>query len=288
VRVCAAGLTPGEFSWYPSNHDRNGRQRKWAVPAHEFAGEIAVCGSGVLGYGANDKVFGMNDWYQEGALAEYCLTRPEWIAPKPTNLSHFEAACVPIGALTAWQGLFEHAKLRSNERLLVVGGTGGVGAYAVQLARAAGAHVISTAPTDCLRFARELGAHQVIDYKVVRFDTILLQDIDVVLDTVGGAVLERCRNVLGPRGRIVSTVTTGKEIERSRQDVTSFVVQPDRDQLLEITSRLNNGSLRAFVDRVLPLSELSSAFEGKLKKRRRGKLVADIQSLGAFAASAGR
>ena len=137
VRVCAAGVTPTELLWYPTSHTKNGDQRNGAVPSHEFSGEIAEIGARVAGISIGQEVYGMNDWFADGALAEYCITQPDWIAPKPRHLSHAEAASVPIGALTAWQGLFDRAKLQPGERVLVHGGAGAVGVFVLQLARCA-------------------------------------------------------------------------------------------------------------------------------------------------------
>ena len=133
----------------------------------------------------------MNDWYADGATAEFCITQASSIADKPKRLTHVEAASVPIGALTAWQGLFDRAKLRARERVLVHGGSGAVGLFAVQLARARGAHVIATASTHNLEFVRGLGADEVIDYRKERFED-RVGKVDVVFDTVGGETLERC------------------------------------------------------------------------------------------------
>ena len=131
----------------------------------------------------------MNDWFAAGALAEYCITQPGWIAMKPRCIDFAEAASVPIGALTAWQGLFECAKLQAGERVLVHGVTGAVGVFAIQLARLQGAHVITTVSAHNIDFAKELGAHEALDYKVGRFEDEV-RNIDVVFDTVGGETLE--------------------------------------------------------------------------------------------------
>jgi NADPH:quinone reductase-like Zn-dependent oxidoreductase len=135
VRVRAAGVTPTEVEWYPTTHTKTGEARAGAVLSHEFSGVVEAVGEGVTGITAGEAVFGMNDWFAEGALAEYCVTRPEWIAAKPKGVSDAEAAATPIGALTAWQGLFDRARLRAGERVLVHGGAGAVGVFAVQLAR---------------------------------------------------------------------------------------------------------------------------------------------------------
>src|SRR6476620_12255489 len=109
IRVRAAGVTPTELLWYPTTHAKGGEKRSGAVHGHEFSGVIAALGKDITGLQVGQEVFGMNDWVSEGATAEYCLTRPEWVAPKPAGLTHPEAAALPISALTAWQGLFDRA-----------------------------------------------------------------------------------------------------------------------------------------------------------------------------------
>jgi NADPH:quinone reductase-like Zn-dependent oxidoreductase len=116
VRVYAAGVTPTELAWYPTSHRKNGDQRTGAVPSHEFSGEIAEIRGGVAGFPIGQAIYGMNDWFADGALAEYCVTQPDWIARKPRRLSHAKAGSVPIGALTAWQGLFDRAKFQAGTR----------------------------------------------------------------------------------------------------------------------------------------------------------------------------
>jgi NADPH:quinone reductase-like Zn-dependent oxidoreductase len=142
--VHAAAVTPTELLWYPTLHTKEGNPRSAPVLGHEFSGDIAECGEGVRDLAIGKDVYGMNDWFAEGALAEYCVTRPEWIASKPRGLSYEQAASVPISALTAWQGLFERGRLQPAERVLIHGGAGAVGMFAVQLAHMYGAQVITT------------------------------------------------------------------------------------------------------------------------------------------------
>src|SRR5262245_28182751 len=158
VRVHAAGVTPTELVWSPTTHTKTGEPRHNAVPGHEFSGVIATIGDGVTSFAVGQEVYGMNDWFADGAMADYWVTRPAWIAPKPRGLTHAECAAVPIGALTAWQALFVRAKVRAGERVLVHGGSGSVGAFAVQLARLHGAEVVATASARNLEFVTELGA----------------------------------------------------------------------------------------------------------------------------------
>jgi NADPH:quinone reductase-like Zn-dependent oxidoreductase len=199
VRVHAAGVTPTELDWYPTSHRKSGEKRTGAVPGHEFSGVIAAVGDQVTDLAVGQEVYGMNDWFTDGATAEYCITQPHWVAPKPRNLTHTEAASVPIGALTAWQGLFDRGNLQAGERVLIHGGAGGVGVFAVQLARWRGAHVVATASARNLEFVASLGAGQTIDYRAERFEDIA-REIDVVFNAVGGDTLQRSLSVLRPGG----------------------------------------------------------------------------------------
>ena len=200
IRVYAAGVTPTELLWYPTTHGKDGEKRSRAVPGHEFSGVIAAAGEDAAGFDLGQEVYGMNDWFSDGAMAEYCITQPASVAQKPPRLTHIEAASVPIGALTAWQGLFDRARLQAGERVLVHGGAGAVGIFAIQLARFYGAHVTATASARNLEFVSQLGAEQVIDYQAARFEENV-REMDVVFDTVGGETLRRSWGVLKPGGK---------------------------------------------------------------------------------------
>ena len=190
IHIHAAGVTPTELLWYTTTHRQNGERRRHAIPGHEFSGVVAGVGEETAGFAIGQEVYGMNDWFADGALAEYCLTQPTSVAPKPPRLTHVEAASVPIGALTAWQGLFDRARLRAGERILVHGGAGAVGLFVIQLARLHGAQVTATASARNFAFVSQLGAAQVIDYRAVRFEE-RVRDMDLVFDTVGGDTLQR-------------------------------------------------------------------------------------------------
>lgn len=273
VRVLGAGITPTELVWYPTSHERNGQPRNGAVPCHEFSGRVEETGAGVTGLCAGEEVYGMNDWFADGALAEYCVTRPEWIAPKPRRLSHAEAAAAPIGALTAWQGLFERGRLQRGEHVLVQGGAGAVGVFAIQLARRHGARVTATASARNLDFVKEIGASQAIDYRQTRFEEEV-RDVDLVFDTVGGEVLSRSWSVLGQNGRLV-TIAAGVESTGDRRAQEAFfLVEPNQRQLREIGRLLDGGELRAFVDAVIGCWRAAEAFTGAVARKGRGKVVA--------------
>ena len=203
----------------------------------------------------------MNDWFADGATAEYCLTLPGSIAAKPKSLTHIEAASVPISTLTAWQGLFDRAKLQAGERVLVHGGAGAVGIFAVQLARSRGAHVIATASEHNLAFVSELGADEVIDYRKERFED-RVGKVDIVFDTVGDETLQRSWSVLKPTGRMVTIASDVEGTDDPKLKAAFFIVEPNHDQLNEVARMLDEGSLRTYVGATVALERVEEAYAG--------------------------
>ncbi len=267
-----------ELGWYPTSHSKTGAQRDGAVPAHEFSGVVASVGQGVGSLEIGREVFGMNDWYCDGAMADYCVAPFFAVSPKPFCLTHAEAASVPIAALTAWQGLFDHAQLQPGERILVQGGAGAVGAFAIQLARLHGARVVATASAENLDFVSSLGAEQVIDYRASRFEECV-RDLDVVLDTVGDGTLERSWSVLKAGGRMVTVVSSAEASTDARVKQAFFIVEPNQKQLSLVGALLDAGRLRPVVDSVIPLSEAPAAYAGQVRRQGRGKLVVAVASV---------
>jgi NADPH:quinone reductase-like Zn-dependent oxidoreductase len=276
IRVFAAGAMPTELGWYPTTHQKSGEVRLHAIPGHEFSGVVEAKGDGVSGFTVGQAVYGMNDWFAEGAMAEFCLAQPQSIAAKPAKLTHEEAATVPIGALTAWQGLFDRAKLQPGERVLVHGGAGGVGLFAVQLAHHQKAHVIATTSTQTMALVKELGADEVIDYKTERFEE-LVRDVDVVFDTVGGKTRERSWGVLKPEGRMITVASDGGSSNDPRITQSFFIVVPNQERLGELAKLLDDGSLKTFVNAAVPLAEAAAAYGSTVpRKLGYGKVVVAI------------
>ena len=272
VRVHAVAVTPSELLWHPTLHTRDGALRSAPVPGHEFSGEIAECGEGVRDLAIGQEVYGLNDWFDEGALAEYCVTRPEWIANKPQGLSHEEAASTPISALTAWQGLFERGRLQPAERVLVHGGAGAVGMFAVQLAHANGAQVIATASARDIAFVKSLGADDALDYRGRPFEECVA-DVDLVFDTVGGDTMRRSWQVLKPGGRLVTVAVESESESDERVRQAFFIVEPNHTQLVEVGRLFEAGKLHAVLDTALPVSAATEAYAGTFPRKGRGKLV---------------
>jgi len=267
VRVYTAGVTSKELLWYPTTHDKSGRKRNRAVPGHEFSGVIAAVGEETVGFEIGQEVYGMNDWFADGAMVEYCITQPTSVAPKPPHLTHVEAASVPIGALTAWQGLVDRAGLQAGEHVLVHRGAGAVGIFAIQLARFCGARVTATASGQNLGFVTGLGAEQVIDYRAARFEENV-SGMVVVFDTIGGETLQRSWGVLKPGGRLITIAADSETTTDNRVKQAFFIVEPNHEQLIRIGELLESGDLRPVVDAVLPLAEASAAYTGTVRERR--------------------
>ncbi len=272
VRVHGAAVTPTELAWPSTWATPTGEPRFPIIPGHEFSGEVVVVGDGVTDVAVGNLVYGLNDWFRDGALAEYCVARATEVAPKPHSVDCLAAAATPISALTAWQGLIDRAHLAAGDRVLVHGAAGAVGIFAVQLARWCGATVIGTASAHNVAFVRDLGAVEVIDYRAVRFEQVA-RDIDVVFDTVGGDTLDRSWGVLKSGGRLLTIASSVEGTPDPRQREAFFIVRPDRQQLIEIGRLIDAGHLRPIVDCTFPLARAREAFE---HKPVRGKVVLSV------------
>lgn len=275
IRVLAAGVTPSELHWFPTTHTSNGEPRRDAIPGHEFSGVVAEVGPGAEAI-AGEEVFGMSDWFLDGATAEFCITRPHFVVTKPPTIPHADASAAPIGALTAWQGLFDRAYLEPNETVLIHGGSGGVGIFAIQLAKRQGARVITTASAKNREILHSLGADQVIDYHTERFED-LCRDVDVVFDGVGGDTLQHSWDVLTPSGRLVTIAASSEYATDDRTKNAFFIVEPNQNQLTQIAGLLETRELRSVVDTVASFHEADLAYSGQLPSRKGlGKVVIDM------------
>jgi NADPH:quinone reductase-like Zn-dependent oxidoreductase len=262
IQVSAAGVTPTEKLWYTTTHHADGTARVKAIPGHEFSGTVAGLGAGATSYSVGDAVFGLNDWFAEGATAEFCITSPLNLSLKPSSLSPIEAASVPISLLTAWQGLHLRAKLQKGERVLIHGGAGAVGLFAVQLATSQGAYVIATSSKANIDFVKQLGANEVIDYRERRFEEAGL--VDVIFDTVGGETLDRSWDLLKPDGRLATIAADAESNTDPRVKSAFFIVEQDGAQLATLGKLFDSGVLKAFVKVELPLEDADHAYSGSI------------------------
>ena len=276
VQVYATAITPTEFAWYPTFHTPEGATRPFPIIlGHEFSGVVDAIGQACMGVQVGDPVYGLSDWFIDGAQADYCLTVPANIAPKPASLDHVQAAAVPISALTAWQALIDRAQLSQGQRVLIHGAAGGVGSFAVQVARHKKAHVIATASKANADFVAALGADEVIDYRTTPFETVV-QDVDVVLDTVGGDTRDRSWGILRKGGQLVTIAADAERLTQPRVRDAFFIVEPNRVQLIEIARLIDAGVIRPIVGAAFAMDNFRQAYE---EKPLRGKHVLRIAEL---------
>ena len=271
IEVHAAAITRGELDWP--------RDRLPAVPSYELSGVVVAVLDGVGPISVGDEVYALTPFDRDGVAAEYAAVPAGILAPKPSSLSHVESAAVPLPALSAWQGLFDHGGLEPGERVLVHGAVGGVGQFATQLAHWRGAYVVATASPQAFERARALGAQEVIDGRGELGDGV--SPVDLVFDTVGGKFLDRAPALLAGGGRLVSIAgePAGKGIY--------FVVEPSRKQLVELARLIDRGGLGVAIDSTFPLSEASAAFERSIASGKHGKVVLRVAGQASGAAASG-
>lgn len=272
VRVYAASVNPVDWKIRQSGA-RMGRSVPY-TPGFDVSGVVESVGSGVTKFNAGDAVFAMLDLRRGGAYAQYAIVKESEAAMKPAKVSHVDAAAVPLAALTAWQALFDTAKLERGQTVLIHGGSGGVGAFAVQLSKAMGAKVFATSSKENLEFLKQLGADEAIDYRAQKFDEIV-KDADVVLDTVGGETQQRSIGVLKKGGMLVSIVgvSAKKQADEAGVRVAGILVKANGEQLAEIAKLIDDGKVKPFVSVTLPLSEVAKAHEQSESGHTRGKIV---------------
>jgi NADPH:quinone reductase-like Zn-dependent oxidoreductase len=258
------------------------------IPGHEFSGVVEQIGSEVAAWAPGDAVFGVSG--TGAAYAEYLAVKPAAIARKPSNLSFEEAASVPVASQTAWQGIFTHGHLEKGQTILIHGGAGAVGAYAVQLASHAGATVIATASSDDEAYLRSIGASWVIDYRQAQFEKVLPEKVDVVFDLVGGDAQKRSFPVLKEGGHLVSATQPVSAEETARYRVTGAMMRlaPSGDGLGRIARLMEEGTIRPDIATVYSLQDAARAWKdiagnlpgvhgispsGSARSRSHGKIV---------------
>jgi NADPH:quinone reductase-like Zn-dependent oxidoreductase len=278
VKVEAAGVGPWD-GWI--------RAGKSALPqplpltlGSDLSGEIVAVGPEVSDLRVGDQVYGVTNPRLIGAYAEYAVASAAMVSRKPSSLTHIEAASVPVIAVTAWQALFDHGQLKPGQIVVIHGAAGNVGAYAVQLARRAGAEIVATAGSDDISFVRDLGANTVIDYKTRRFEDEV-RDADAVIDLVGGDTQQRSFQVLRRGGKLISAVSNpDRHLAQSHGvDAAFFLVNVTSRHLAEIAALVDEGKLRARVGAVLPLADAREAhlMLEHLRPQPKGKIVLTVE-----------
>jgi NADPH:quinone reductase-like Zn-dependent oxidoreductase len=275
VRVKAAGVG----NWDALIHE--GKVQLQPLPiilGSEISGIVEAIGEKISEFKVGDEVYGATNQQFSGAYAEHALSLARMIAQKPKTLNFIEAASAPIVTVTAWQMLFEYARVAAGQTVLIHGAAGNVGAYAVQLASQAGLHVVATAASTDLDYVRGLGAETVVDYRKERFEESVT-GVDVVLDTVGGETQQRSLRVLKPGGILVSVVSPIPETAQKHYGVRAayFYVDVTTARLNKITELFDSGKLLTDVGSVLPLEQARVAHEMlEGAPHKRGKIVLSV------------
>jgi NADPH:quinone reductase-like Zn-dependent oxidoreductase len=271
VQVHAAGFVGTELAWPSTWTDRLARDRTPSVPGHEVAGVVIALGYGTTGLSIGQRVFGLVDWYRDGSLAEHVAIEARNLAPLPGDVDFTVAASLPISGLTAWQGLFEHGRVRSGQSVVAHGAAGAVGSMVTQLAREAGAYVIGTGRAADRETVLDFGANEFVDLE--NDDLQDIGDVDLVFDVIGGSIGKRSAQLIRAGGTVVSIVGPAEAPPAGL--AVDFVVEADRAQLKEIVQRLRDGRLRTNIGTVSTLDDAIAAFNPT--KRVNGKTIIRIR-----------
>ncbi|MFC0508910.1 NADP-dependent oxidoreductase [Micromonospora costi] len=272
VQVHASGFVPTEMEWPSTWTDRLGRDRTPSIPGHELAGVVSALGYGTTGLSVGQRVFGLTDWTRDGTLAERVAVEARNLAPLPGDVDFTVGASLPISGLTAWQGLFDHGRLKAGQSVLVHGAAGAVGAMVTQLAHEFGAYVIGTGRAADRQKALDFGAQEFVD-----LGNDVLEDVggvDLVFDVIGGDIGKRSAGMVRPGGTLVSVV--GPPEARPADGLAiDFVVEADRAQLGEIVRRVRDGRLRTNIGTVATLDDAVAALNPT--ERATGKTIISVR-----------
>jgi NADPH:quinone reductase-like Zn-dependent oxidoreductase len=272
VRVHASGFVPTELEWPSTWVDRADRDRTPSIPGHEVAGVVTALGYGTTGLSVGQRVFGLTDWHRNGTLAEYVAVEARNLAPLPGDVEFAVGASLPISALTAWQGLFEHGRLQAGQRVLAHGAAGAVGTMVTQLAREAGAYVIGTGRGADRQKTLDFGAHEFVDLENDVLESV--GDVDLVFDVIGGDIQKRSASMIRPGGTLV-TIVGPTEARPTDGLAVDFVVESDRGQLGEIVRRVRDGRLRTNIGNVATLNDAVAVLNST--ERRSGKTIISVR-----------
>ncbi|SMF81174.1 NADP-dependent oxidoreductase [Pseudobacteriovorax antillogorgiicola] len=277
IKVRAAGINPVDWKIAEGYLKEFLPHQLPLTLGWDVAGEIAELGDQVSDFKVGDAVYTRPEISRDGGFAEYIVVKANEVAGKPKSASFAEAAAVPLAALTAWQGLFDVMQLEPGATVLIHAAAGGVGHFAVQIAKAKGLRVIGTASARNQEFLKEIGVDEFIDYTKTDFSEVL-KDIDAVYDTIGGETLEKSFKVIRPGGALVSIVAPPPEKLADESNVKAgyLFVQPHAAQLAEIAQLIDDGKIKIHIDRTLPLSEAAQALQLSKEGHVRGKLILDV------------
>ena len=270
VRVSGSGVNPVDWKIREGHLKDSWPLQLPAIVSREFSGTVERLGEGVEGFSVGDEVYGIAD----GSCADYLVAKVGDFALKPPSMDLPDSGGVPLAAMTAYQALFDHGGLQAGQKVLVHAASGGVGSFAVQLAKWAGATVYGTASGNRLDSIEDMGVDVAIDYKAQRFEDVA-KDVDLVLDTVGGETADRSLACLKPGGILVSTV--GAEPKKEGIRNASFMMKPSKEQLEKISGLIQDLKVRPVIDAVVPLIRAVEAQKESQGGHIMGKLVVDVR-----------
>jgi NADPH:quinone reductase-like Zn-dependent oxidoreductase len=275
VRVIACGVNPADPLVISGRFAKEFGTHLPLIPGYDVAGVVEATGAKVTKFKKGDAVYGYALF--GGGWAEYAVLGENEAALTPKSATFIEAAAVPMGALTGWQSLIDAAKLSAGQTVLIHGGSGGVGSFAIQIAKAHGAKVIATASTANQDLLKQLGADVAIDYTKTKFEEVA-KDVDVVFDTVGRDTLARSYAIVKKGGIITTIVARPDQAQLDKYGIrgTSIASHPDGNELTEITKLIETGKIKPVVSQVFPLADAVKASQQAETHHTRGKLVIKI------------
>src|ERR1700749_238418 len=272
VQIHASGFTGDELTWPSTWTDRLLRDRTPSIPGHELAGVVTALGYGTTGLSIGQRVFGLTDWTRDGTLAEYVAVEARNLAPLPGDVDLTVGAALVMPGLTAWQGLFEHGRLRAGQSVLVHGAAGAVGSMATQLAREAGAYVVGAGRADSRQTVLDFGAQEFVDLEGDALEDV--GGVDLVFDVIGGDIAKRSAGLIRAGGMLV-TITGPIEAPPADGLTVDFVVEADRAQLSEIVRRGHAGRVGTNIGKVSTLDDAVPAFNRT--ERVNGKTIIRVR-----------
>jgi NADPH:quinone reductase-like Zn-dependent oxidoreductase len=276
VSVRAASVNPVDFKIRSGKYPAVRSDRLPYTLGRDISGIVEKCGAQATRFKAGDEIFGMVDIHG-GGYSEQAVVAEKAMAAKPAGLDHVHATAIPLAGLTAWQGLFRHGRLKAGQSVLIHGGSGGVGHFAIQFAKAKGARVLTTVSTSNVKFARELGADVVIDYKTQPFEDHV-SDLDMVFDLIDGETRKRSWSLLKKGSVLVSTLTEPSQEKAAQFGVRAlrYTVEADGDELAEIADLVVAGKVRPHVQKTFPLSAAADALTSIEQGHSVGKVVLKV------------
>ena len=276
IRVMAAGVNPVDAA-IRSGRFHGGGGNLPLIPGMDVAGVVEKTGAKVTKFKANDPIYAYLSFKEQGGYAEFAIAKQDEASLKPKTITYEAAAAVPLAATTAWQALVDAAKIDKGQTVLIHGGSGGVGSFAIQIAKARGAKVIATASTPNQDLLKQLGADQTIDYTTTKFEEVV-KDVDLVLDAVGKDTLTRSYGVVKRGGIIVSIAGQPDQAELEKRGIrgSSMMAHPDAKILEELSKLIEAKKIKPIVSQIVPLAEAAKAHAQIATRHTRGKIVLKV------------